>query len=80
MKTENTPLLEARIAAGLTQKQLAVSLGIDQGHLSRIERNQCQPKPDLAALIVGQFKGVLDELMVIYPERFMLVPKKGSKK
>jgi transcriptional regulator with XRE-family HTH domain len=79
MKTENTPLLEARIAAGLTQKQLAVWLGIDQGHLSRIERNQCQPKPDLAALIVGQFPDELDELMVLYPERYMLKAK-GSKK
>lgn len=82
MKTQNTPLLEARLASGLTQKQLADVLGIDQGHLSRIERNQCQPKPDLAATIVVKFGGVLDELMVIYPERYMVTvkAKKAKKK
>lgn len=82
MKTQNTPLLEARLASGLTQKQVADVLGIDQGHLSRIERNQCQPKPDLAALIVGKFGGVLNELMIIYPERYMVAvkAKKAKKK
>jgi len=79
MKTENTPLLEARLAAGLTQKDLAVSLGIDQGHLSRIERNLCQPKSDLAALIVSKFKGRLDELKILYPERYMDRAKGGKK-
>ena len=79
MKTENTPLLEARLASGLTQKDLALALGIDQGHLSRIERSLCQPKPDLAALIVSKFKGKLDELKVLYPERYMGKTKGGKK-
>ena len=82
MKTENTPLLDARNAAGLTQKQLAEALGIDQGHLSRIERNRCQPKPELATQIVAQFPKALDELMVLYPDRYMGANKKvkGKKK
>jgi len=79
MKTETTPLLAARKASGLTQKQLADILGIDQGHLSRIERNQCQPKPDLAAIIVSKFKGTLDEMMVLYPERYVIAVR-GKKK
>lgn len=81
MKTENTPLLEARLASGLTQKQVADILEIDQGHLSRIERCQCQPKPDLAAVIASKFQ-CLDEMMVLYPERYMVVgkAKKARKK
>ncbi len=71
MKTENTPLLEARLASGMTQKELAELLCIDQGHLSRIERRQCQPKPDLAVVIAAQFEE-LDEMMILYPERYML--------
>jgi ribosome-binding protein aMBF1 (putative translation factor) len=36
-------LLERRLAAGLTQQQLAVASGIPQSEVSRIERGQANP-------------------------------------
>lgn len=36
-------LLERRLAAGLSQRQLATASGIDQAEISRIERGQGNP-------------------------------------
>ncbi len=36
-------LLDRRLAAGLSQRQLADASGIDQGEISRIERGQANP-------------------------------------
>jgi ribosome-binding protein aMBF1 (putative translation factor) len=36
-------LLQERLAAGLTQKQLANASGVDQGDISRIERGEGNP-------------------------------------
>ncbi|HET9593468.1 MAG TPA: helix-turn-helix transcriptional regulator [Solirubrobacterales bacterium] len=38
-----TRLLQQRLTAGLTQKQLASESGIDQGDISRIERGEGNP-------------------------------------
>jgi ribosome-binding protein aMBF1 (putative translation factor) len=36
-------LLDRRLAAGMTQRQLATASGIDQAEISRIERGQSNP-------------------------------------
>jgi ribosome-binding protein aMBF1 (putative translation factor) len=36
-------LLERRMAAGMTQRELAAASGVDQAEISRIERGQANP-------------------------------------
>ncbi len=36
-------LLDRRLSAGMTQRQLAVASGVDQAEISRIERGQANP-------------------------------------
>jgi ribosome-binding protein aMBF1 (putative translation factor) len=39
-------LLQHRLAAGLTQKELAIASGVDQADISRIERGEGNPTTD----------------------------------
>lgn len=43
MSESSTPIRDHRIAAGLTQAELAETVGIDHTHLSRIERGERSP-------------------------------------
>ena len=55
----------------MTLQDLAVLVGSDVGNLSRIERGVQVPSPELAEKICDQFGGEINELQLIYPERFM---------
>lgn len=68
-----TPLRQAREKKGLTLHALAVRVNSDVGNLSRIERGVQIPSSDLAAKIVEQFDGEINELHLIYPERYPMV-------
>lgn len=65
-----TPLQKARDARGLTQKQVAARVGVDQTHIARIERGDpCSP--GVAAKLARLFKREgITEMHVFYPERF----------
>lgn len=65
-----TPLRRARERCGLTIQQLASSVGIDPGNLSRIERGIQVPGRDLAQRLSRHFDGALTEMEIIYPERY----------
>ncbi len=54
----------------MTLHALAVLVSSDVGNLSRIERGVQIPSSDLAAKICEQFDGDVNELQLIYPERF----------
>ncbi len=65
-----SPLRLAREKRGLTLHALAVLVGSDVGNLSRIERGVQTPSRELAAKICEQFGGEIDEMQLIYPERY----------
>lgn len=66
-----TPLRTAREKRGLTIQQVATSVGIDPGNLSRIERGKQVPSKDLAEKLSQVFGGQVSETQIIYPERFV---------
>lgn len=54
----------------MTLGKLAAAVGSDVGNLSRIERGVQIPSKELAEKICQQFDGEINELQLIYPERF----------
>lgn len=66
-----TPLRTARQARNMTLQDLAAKVESDVGNLSRIERGTQTPSPELAEKICIQFDGEINELQIIYPQRFM---------
>lgn len=65
-----TPLRQARKRRGLTIQHVSNAVGIDTGNLSRIERGIQVPSKQLAEKL-ARFFGDLNELQIIYPERFI---------
>lgn len=59
--SENLKLL--RCAAGLTQKQLAEKIGVDQRTVSAWEKNVCEPSYSVLLLLSEIFNESLDELL-----------------
>ncbi|MBO1013476.1 helix-turn-helix transcriptional regulator [Achromobacter sp. SD115] len=68
-----TPLRMAREKRGLTIQQVATSVDIDPGNLSRIERGKQVPSKDLAEKLSQVYGGEVTETQIIYPERFACV-------
>ncbi len=66
-----TPLRTLRKARGLSLQHVADAVGADTGNLSRIERIEQYPSRELAASLAKFFGPPLDELQVMYPERYM---------
>lgn len=54
----------------MTLQELAVVVGSDVGNMSRIERGVQIPSKDLAEKICKQFPGEINEIQLIYPERY----------
>jgi transcriptional regulator with XRE-family HTH domain len=72
-----TPLKKARKARGWTLddvcarlKAFGVSCG--NGNLSRIERQLQRPTYEVAEGLAKVFDGYLNEIQIIYPERFVI--------
>jgi ribosome-binding protein aMBF1 (putative translation factor) len=53
-------LLQQRLAAGLTQQELAASSGIAQADISRIERGQANPTAETLEALGGPLGVTLD--------------------
>jgi ribosome-binding protein aMBF1 (putative translation factor) len=53
-------VLQQRLAAGLTQQQLAAASGVAQADISRIERGQANPTADTLAALAGPLGVSLD--------------------
>lgn len=69
-----TPLRRARAQRKLTIQQVAVSVDIDPGNLSRIERGIQVPSKALAEKLSQAYGGAVSETEIIYPERFCPSP------
>lgn len=67
-----SPLRIAREKRGLTIVELARSANVDPGSLSRVERMEQGVSRELAERLVAVLAPDIDELMVIYPERYVL--------
>lgn len=65
-----SPLKTVRLKRELTLQHVADAVGIDTGNLSRIERGTQVPSKDLAEKLVNFFNNEIDEIQIIYPERF----------
>ncbi len=65
-----SPLRLARERRGLTLKDVADNVAVDQGNLSRIERGEQTPSKDLVESLSNFFDGEVTEMQIIYPERY----------
>lgn len=70
-----TPLRKIRVNSGMTLSEVARRLAelgeaIDTGNLSRVERGIQRPSARLAEALANVFSGSINEMHVIYPERF----------
>lgn len=70
-----TPLRKTRVNSGMTLSEVARRLAelgeaIDTGNLSRVERGIQRPSARLAEALANVFSGSINEMHVIYPERF----------
>ena len=62
-KIKTTRLKILRDLAGISQIQLANSLGINQSEVSQIERNLLRPRDSVVAALEGQFGHSFTALM-----------------
>lgn len=53
-------VLKQRLAAGLTQQQLAAASGVDQADISRIERGQANPTAETLEALASPLGVTLD--------------------
>lgn len=67
----NTPLRKVRKSANLTLMQVASRIGCDPGNLSRMERGLQKPAADFAEKLSRFYGGVITEIEILYPERFI---------
>lgn len=70
MKENITPLRAIRCSKKLRLIDVARAVGIDTGNLSRIERGVQKPSLLLAESLSCFFDGSINELQILYPERF----------
>lgn len=70
MKTSETPLRKVRRSRGLTLDEVATAINWDTGNLSRAERTGCK-SIERAAQLAKFFKGGINEIEILYPERFL---------
>lgn len=71
MQMPTTPLRKLRRLFGLSLCDLAKAVHSDTGNLSRIETGDQIAKKDLAARLAVFYAPHIDELHIIYPERFV---------
>lgn len=65
-----TPLRRVREATNQTLQQVSSATGIDIGTLSRIERGASTTAESAAKLADHFGRGLIDELRILYPERY----------
>jgi len=61
---------QIRIKRGQTLLDVALAVGANVGHLSRIENGINKPSPELAERIAKHFGYAITEIEILYPERF----------
>jgi transcriptional regulator with XRE-family HTH domain len=59
-----------RKSAEVLQEEIALALGIDQTHFSRIERGLQTPSPQLAKRIAEYFGNAVTRDQILFPEEY----------
>lgn len=71
-----SPLRKARIDSGWTLEEVCAKasaicdLKLDTGNLSRVERGEQRASAAMAECLSKIFEGRIDEIHILYPERF----------
>ena len=65
-----TPLRKIRWKKNLSLQDVCLKVGIDNGHLFRIERGE-QTSPDLAERLSNFYNDEISEIEILYSERFI---------
>ncbi|MCY1699506.1 helix-turn-helix transcriptional regulator [Lelliottia sp. SL45] len=74
-----SPLRSLRKSQGLTLSYVANLVDIDPANLSRIERGQQIASLDVAERLVKFYSGQIDELQILYPQRYVNPTQDGAK-
>jgi transcriptional regulator with XRE-family HTH domain len=61
-----TPFERKRLAVGLTQKQLAKKVGVDQSTVSRWGKNECIPEPQHFPKLARIFRMTPEEVTHLF--------------
>ena len=72
MDQTNSPLRLIRKRNGYSLQQVCLIVGMDNGHLSRIERGE-KTSADLAERLSTFFKREISEIEILYPERYCTI-------
>ncbi|POT56312.1 XRE family transcriptional regulator [Citrobacter amalonaticus] len=67
-----SPLRKLRKSHGFTLLHVATGVHVDPATLSRIERGEQVPSVELAERLARFFEGEINELHILYPNRFQL--------
>ena len=68
--TPHTPLRALRRSLKLSLQRVADSVQTDTGNLSRIENAKQKASPELAERLAKYFGYAVNEIQILYPERF----------
>lgn len=71
---QSSPLRNIRKLNGYSLQHVCLKVGVDNGHLSRIERGE-KTSPDLAERLSSFFKNEISEIEILYPERYITIPQ-----
>ncbi|WP_340618836.1 helix-turn-helix domain-containing protein [Xenorhabdus entomophaga] len=66
-----TPLRKIRLKSKLTITEVAAAVNCDAGNLSRLERGNQAASLEMAEKLSQFYKGMIDEMQILYPQRFM---------
>ena len=66
-----TPLKRTRVLQKMTLRAVAAATGTVTGNLSRIENGKQRASPELAERLAKYFGYAVNEIQILYPERFM---------
>lgn len=69
---ETSPLRNIRKANGFSLQHVCRGVGVDNGHLSRIERGE-KTSSELAEKLSAFFNKEISEIEILYPERYITV-------
>ena len=69
INAKSSEMTMARIKKGLSMNQLANLINSNAGSISRIERNNASPRPDLAKKICAALGCEFDSIFYVMPEK-----------
>lgn len=66
----HTPLRKVRLENNLTILEVAAAVNCDVGNISRLERGVQAASTEMAEKLARFYKGKINELQILYPERY----------